>query len=406
MMRILMVSHIYPRRDQPTFCEFIHAQARSLVELGCDVTVLSPSIAAPWFTVWKPRWRRHRYAAAAGRRDDVRVHRPRYLSPPGLRWHFVEGLTMRWGMCREAERLHAAAPFDVIHANRLFPEGYAVLPFGKRWKIPIVAMARGMDVNYIPHWGEVYRQQLRTVIRQADGIASVSMRLLEDIRRLAEPTGRTQVIYNGCDAAGRVSLDKAALRARFGLPQKAVLAMFLGRIERDKGVAELLQSVPRCRHRAPDLHFVLVGRIRDENLVRDAQARGLDDAVSFLGPRKREEVEQLLHACDFFVFPSRREGVPNAVLEAMSAGLPVVASTVGGIPEVVPAEGGFLVELDDAVALETRIVQLARGAEMRKSMGDGAAMFARSRFSWETNARRLLAFYEACQDQDERREAA
>ncbi len=395
-MRVLIISQMYPRRDAPTYGEFIHRQARALAAAGADVTVVAPMMHAPWFTWWRRRWAAFRHVPVNGWRDGVRVYRPRYVSPPGMRFHYLEGGTMRRGMRELCDRLHAEAPFDIVHANRLFPEGLAALSFQRRWNVPVVAMARGMDLNLIPGWGKVYRKQLRHVAAQADGILSVSQALLDDLHTFASPPAFARVVYNGCEVSVLAPTpdERLAIRREFGLPPDKLLALYVGRLEPDKGTPELLRSMGAVIRRHPGLHLVAAGQVRRAGYLTDVERAGWSEQAHFLGERRHADIQRLMRACDLFVFPSRLEGVPNAVLEAMGNGLPVVATRAGGIPEIVPPEAGMLVDVGDVHGLETSVEALVESPSRRKAMGTAGRAHVSAGFLWCRNARQLLAAYE------------
>jgi teichuronic acid biosynthesis glycosyltransferase TuaC len=396
-MRILLLSHIYPRRDVPTYGEFLHWQARALVAAGAEVTVVSPMMRAPWYTWWNPRWRAHADVPLTGAADGVRIYRPRYFSPPGLRWLWVEGRTMLEGVRPVIARLHAARPFDIMHCNRFFPEGYVGLGLRKQLGIPMVAMARGMDLNRLPQWGQRYRQALAEVVAGADGLLSVSASLFDEMRTLATPACPTQVIYNGCHVeAAPASGASQTVRDRYGIPRDALVALYVGRLEPAKGTPELVQVMSALTRRFDKLHWVAAGRIQSERYAADIARAGWADRAHLLGAVAHAEVEALLQCADLFVFPSRREGVPNAVIEAMSAGLPVVATRAGGVSEILPPECGFLCEVGDVQGIAAGLTQLLASAALRRRMGAAARAHAKRHFTWARNAQNLLAFYARC----------
>jgi len=146
--------------------------------------------------------------------------------------------------------------------------------------------------------------------------------------------------------------------------------------DQHKGQGVIVDVARRARADHPQLHFLLVGGGRDEQLLRD-RARDLDN-VEFVG--RVDNVGDYYTAMDFFVFPSREEALGSAILEAMSCGLPVIGSNVGGIPEVVlPGENGVLFPSGDADALYDAVVTLARDSDGRERLSAGARKLAEQR---------------------------
>ncbi len=392
-MRVLIVSQMYPRHEAPTYAAFIQRQAAELVKAGAEVTVLAPMMYSPpplWF---HERWRRHGQSPVAGCTGGVSEFWPRYLSLPGMRFHFVEGHTIARALKREAKGLKQGG-FDVIHANRLFPEGLAAMTLKSALGIPLVAMARGMDLNLIPSWGPIYQRAIRSVVRGVDGILSVSRALLDDLERIEPPTIPKRVIYNGVDPVEMVNPSlKRALRRELGLPEEGVIAAYVGRLEPDKGTPELLRAMaPLARMKG--VHLAAIGEIRRPSYREDVARAGWQTQAHFLGARPREDVEKLLRASDLFVFPSRLEGVPNAVLEAMSAGLPVVATAAGGVREILPGHCGIVVDVGDVRAIGAAIEGLIDAPDRRRQLGKNARAHIENSFTWAKNAEGLLGFYE------------
>jgi glycosyltransferase involved in cell wall biosynthesis len=393
MMRILVVSQMYPRRSAPTFAAFIRRQTEALAEAGHDVTVLAPMMHAPWPLWFNERWYAHGQTAKSASYKNVLVHWPTYWSPPGMRLHFVEGHTMWLGL-KPLRHSLAERKFDIIHANRLFPEGLAALELGKQLGIPVVCMARGMDLNLIPSWGWAYRRALKKVIGEADGILSVSKAFLADLEPIARPACPTAVVYNGVDPLPAASREeKRVIRQKYGLPEEGVLAGYVGRLEPDKGTPELLRAAGGAMRANRELLLAAVGEVRSESYRVDVQRMHCKDRIFLLGPKTYAETRELMRAFDLFVFPSRLEGVPNAVLEAMSCGVPVVATLAGGTGEVVDGGAGLLSPVGDVRRFEHNLLRVSANEALRKRMGEAGMRHVAKHFSWYANARGLTEFY-------------
>jgi glycosyltransferase involved in cell wall biosynthesis len=167
-----------------------------------------------------------------------------------------------------------------------------------------------------------------------------------------------------------------------------VIAVANLRIE--KGHDTLLAAATRVLAERPDIEFVLVGDgVERARLERQAADRGLSRAVQFLG--ERGDVADLLSSSDLFVLPSRSEACPNSVLEAMAAGLPIIATRVGGIPELIShGTDGVLVDADRPDVLAEAILDVARRPDAARTMGCAARSRAVRDFSFE----RMVANFE------------
>ncbi len=184
----------------------------------------------------------------------------------------------------------------------------------------------------------------------------------------------------------------AAVRAALGLPPDAWLVGAVGRLEPVKGHRHLVEAVAHLAPRIPGLYLALAG---DGELGPELQARvrdaGLADRVRFLG--WRDDTPTLLHAFDVFAFPSLNEGMGRALVEAMAAGRPIVASRAGGIPEVLgDGEAGVLVEPGDAVALARGIERLLGDPPLRARLAEAARRRA-ERYGVDVMLERIAALY-------------
>ncbi len=186
--------------------------------------------------------------------------------------------------------------------------------------------------------------------------------------------------------------DKDAVRASLGLPFSAFLIGSVGRLEPVKGHKYLLQAFSLLAPRFPHLHLALVGEGEELPRLQTLTFReGLSDRVHFLG--WRDDIPTLLQTFDLFVFPSLNEGMGRALVEAMAAGLPIVASRAGGIPEVLgEGEAGLLVEAGSASALAQGIEKLLLDSELRVQLGKVAKERSR-RYSVEVMFHKLEALY-------------
>jgi glycosyltransferase involved in cell wall biosynthesis len=184
------------------------------------------------------------------------------------------------------------------------------------------------------------------------------------------------------------------MRRTFGVQAQGLLVGTVGRLHPQKGFASLLAAVARVRERLPAIRLLLVGggALR-RDLVARAEALGLAEVVIFAG--SRGDVPEILAALDLFVLPSLWEGLPNAVLEAMAAGLPVVATAAGGTPEVVvDGETGLLVPPGDVTALAEAIERLLRDPGLRRKMGEAGRKRVEGHFTIEQTVAQTVALYE------------
>jgi glycosyltransferase involved in cell wall biosynthesis len=202
-------------------------------------------------------------------------------------------------------------------------------------------------------------------------VANSSAAAAEAVRHDGIAPGRVRVIPNAVLPAP-IGLPRLAVRQRWGLAEDALVVGCVGNYKREKGQRHLIESAARLRQRQPRLRFVIVG---DGPLRHDLQAQiaglGLDDVVTLAGPAS--DAREIYAAFDIVVQASDSEGLPNVILEAASAGSAIVATAVGGTPEILTDErDGLLVPKADVEALAAAIERLANDSELRVRLGIAA----------------------------------
>jgi glycosyltransferase involved in cell wall biosynthesis len=210
------------------------------------------------------------------------------------------------------------------------------------------------------------------------------------------PAGRVGVVYNGIDLK-RFSLrhaERNELRRELGLGPGTLAVIQVARLDYLKDHVTAIRTVGRVVRQIPDVRLLLVGEGPERPAI-EAQVEqvGLTEQVRFLGLRK--DVERLLQAADLFLLTSISEGIPLTVIEAMAAGLPVVSTRVGGVPEVVEdGMTGLLAPSRDDEALALAILKLAADPTLRTRLGYVGRERACSSFSESQMADRYRALYE------------
>lgn len=221
----------------------------------------------------------------------------------------------------------------------------------------------------------------------------VSTAVAEFSHRTAKlPPEKTVVIPNGVDVARFEAAEPADL-AQFGMPLGSRALIAVGRLDPQKGLQYLIEAMSGVVLQVPDLHLLLVGegpqRHQLETWIRE---RRLSDRVHIAG--WRSDVPNLLRAAWCLVLPSLWEGMPNVVLEAMAAGLPVIATQVEGTNELVQeGQTGLLVGSRSASALESAIIALANDPDRAERLGAEAQNHVRRHFSWEKMTEKYAELY-------------
>jgi glycosyltransferase involved in cell wall biosynthesis len=390
-LRVLVVTRLFPNSVEPHAGSFLRQQITALAQ-RCDVEVLATIPFLPCAPILDDgaRVKRLRRVPAREIIDGVPVAHPRIPYVPGTgKVHtlaplnaplYVAGLLPYLGRLR--------GRFDVVLGTYLYPDAPAAVALARMLGVPCVVRAHGTDVNVISRWPSV-----RPILRAALGVASsaigVSRPMVEELQRLG--ARRAVLVPNGVDRALFHPDDRIAARRALGLPEDDRIVLFVGQLDREKGVFDLIEAFEALREeRTSSAHLVIVGEgpeeaaVRAEALRLGAMPSAARGRVVVTGVRPLGEVARHLAACDLLALPSWAEGMPNVVLEALASGRPVVATCVGGIPDAV-AHGstGLLVRPRDPEALRGAI------GEALDRAWDEAAILASAPPSWDESAAHL-----------------
>ena len=245
-----------------------------------------------------------------------------------------------WRCIRSAKNLQPS----VILATWAFPDGFAAVLIGRMIGLPVVIKVHGSDVESHDVKGQTRRMSLWG-LKGASKVISVSSYLKEKLIEHGVERDKVAVVYNGVDSKLFCRQDRASLRVELGMEPDRKTILFVGNLKEDKGLFDLLDALTYETCRRLNLKLIIIGdgplRHRLQQLIK---ARALGDIVQMLGRKVPIEIAKWMNAVDCLCLPSHHEGVPNVILEALSCGVPVLATQVGGIPEVVSMANGILVQ--------------------------------------------------------------
>ena len=318
-------------------------------------------------------------------------------------WNFPQGLSARMesilqyhAVLDDIRNDKAITEYDIIHAYRLFPTGYVALLISQQIGIPCVCSARGSDVHTHPYRTKSISKLTRETIARSDRITAVSQELAMRVESLAKPQAPVRVIYNGVDTdVFRPLSEKQILRKQHGLPAEGVGFCTVSRLAESKGLRVLVEAFGELNSRHPATWLVIVGDgPLDLELRNWVKKKNLEDKVFISGYRPNNEIVYWMCASDVFILASYAEGIPNVVLEAMACGLPVIATNVGGIPEVaIEQETAILIPPRQVLPLVEAMNIFVHDPELRRRMGIAGRERIKINFSWFQSATQLAQVY-------------
>jgi L-malate glycosyltransferase len=258
----------------------------------------------------------------------------------------------------------------IVHTTELYSNIFG-LPAAALARVPI-RIANRRELNPNKTAAQIALQ--RAAYTVAHQVVANSRAAAERLQQERVPLRKIALVPNGLDT-GRFTARVARGRLR--------RVIIVANLRAEKGHDVLIEAARDVLQRFPDARFEIVGAgPQRESLIERVRAREVQHAFTFLG--HREDVPDRLAAADIFVLPSRSEAFPNAVVEAMAAGLPIVASAVGGIMELIADDGtGLLVPPDDPASLAARLRELMADPSRGERLGGAARREALSRYSFE-----------------------
>lgn len=277
---------------------------------------------------------------------------------------------------------------DLLHFN------------GVGWRDSSVISARLCNIPIVLHLHNYYEpNKIRTNINffLANKIIIVSASMCESFSRFPKILNKIECIYNGVDL-NRFVEGQLGFRETLPVDSPGLIIGYVGQLSHRKGVDILIRASRAVVQAYPDVLFVIVGAdgVHEEGYT-DAMATltvemGVSDRFLFLG--KRDDIPEVMNGCDLLLVPSRIEPFGKVIIEAMSCGKCVIASAVGGIPEIIKdGLNGRLVPAEDVEALQNTILELLRDEELRNKLAKNGRQTALEKFSIDALVSKTQALY-------------
>ena len=283
------------------------------------------------------------------------------------------------------EKIRKEFSFDVLLSSWVYPDGCATAELAREFNVPFVAVAQGSDVHQYLQM-PARRKIISSALNRSSGVIARSRELSRLLADVGVDEKKIRVVYNGIDSELFHPADQRAARQELGLPQSASIILFVGNLLPIKNPSLLVAAHAELCRRQPsrEFHLVIIGTgPLAPKLRSEADASGFGKKVFLVGRKSPGEVARYMQAANVLCVCSNNEGVPNVILESFACGLRVVATEVGGIPEVLPHD--FL----------GRLVGKKNGPALAAALGETLAETPQSEkifqhatgFSWKKTAR-------------------
>ena len=306
-----------------------------MVRHGWTVKVMAP---VPYYPPGLGGWRaKYRKVDKHEMREGMEVLHPRYVMIPKIGM-MLQGLFLFVSVCWQVKVLQRTFPFVLIDAHYVYPDGFAAILLSWVTRAPVVVSARGSDVNLFKDL-PIIRQLITWVLRKADSVIAVSEALKQVSMGLGIDEKKIRVIPNGVDPEKFFSIPQEKARGKIGfIGEGQSLVLSVCHLTENKGLDVLLHALALVIKKTPTLLcslYIVGDGAERERLECLAKSLNLASRVRFFGAVPHEQLVWFYNAADVCCLLSEREGWPNVIVESLACGTPVLATSVGGIPEIV-----------------------------------------------------------------------
>ncbi len=323
--------------------------------------------------------------------DNINVYYPKYfpmptspdffmLSRKHLNYYAVNSLLTKKNI-----------DFDIIHSHFILPAGYVGMKLKERYHVPFIITAHGGDVYKAPFKNDKWFQLSKSILEHADKIITTSIRNFNIItREIGISEQKVYIIGNGFDNTKFYQMNQRQIREKLSLPQDKKILLSVGNLVEIKGHKYLVEAVNKVLAKRKDILCIIIGRgIGINSLQNQIDSLGLNDFIKVINGVDHDEVPYWMNACDLFVLPSLDEGFPTVIPEALACGKPVIASRVGGIPEIISNNDvGLLVEKKNPDELANAIV-----LGLSRSWSSSNIAVHVQDHSWDNIAQKIMDVY-------------
>lgn len=352
-MKIVVITNLYPNSMEPNKGTFIKSQVDCLAKI-CSVKVIAPLPfykRGLWFKDNDPR---HNHVDKENI-EGIEVYHPRYFYTPKIGRCFY-GLFFFFSIYSLLKKIEKSFKPDSYLNYWAYPDGFATVLAAKVFNKKVIVSSRGCDVNHLTK-NFLLNYQIKWALNNSDLNHTVSDNMRDFLVNLGIPGDKLLTIPNGIDKERFRPMDMNEARRLLGFRTKKKAILYLGRLSEEKNVEMLIRAFAQLENNQYILILVGDGSIK-KRLMRVADSLGVAENVVFKEECSHSDVPLWMNAADLFCLPSKREGWPNALMEAIACGKPVVASRVGGVEEIVYDEKfGFLFEPNNIDSLRENIVK-------------------------------------------------
>jgi len=393
-MNVLALSYLFPNHKQPSHGIFIYNRLKAVSKYH-NIKVVAP---VPWFPLSRyfSKYKELGDVPYFETCDGLNVHRPRFfIIPRYFKW--LDPIFYLFCSACTILSINKKCKFDIVDVHWAYPDILAGYCFAKLFHKPLIVTLRGKEVIC---YGEksVRKKIIDFLLRRADRVVCLSKELSEIACNIGVCPQKINIISNGVDVDMFKYIDQTVSRKRLNLPLDKKIILSVGYLIERKGFHKIIGVLPDLLKKYPDIQLYIVGSLGaegdfQEKLIQMIEELSLKNNVFLVGKKLNEELFEWYNAADVFCLATSGEGSPNVVLEALACGCPVIASSVGGIPEIICKD--FLGNTFDC--LDVNDLKLTLVNYFEKKLERERIRNYMERFSWDWCAKQVVDVYERSQ---------
>ena len=397
-MKVLMVTCTYPHFSFNNEGTFVANWAEQLKAAGLNIRVYKrdhltfgsylKSFSRVYEFYRHPRFYEYEYNGISVFRQGMHLRLPLDYSKSAPKLTYKK-------MKPAIEKIYKQFPFHLVYLATWGDLSLSMSWIAKGMGIPYIASAIGDHTNlYYNRPNSIYFKYHREIFLGSEFVICVSNDLNKKAKDMTEGKAKTFTFYSGVNIQRFKPSFKmrTVYRNRLGYFDTDFVILFVGRLTKSKGVYELLEAFNFLVNHNRSVKLLLIGSLHERaSLKKRIQSLGINGSVLLTGGVGHNEIPGYMNAADAFVLPSWMEGLPNVVMEACACELPVVASAVGGVPElIVHKKTGFLINPRSAADIAERLRFIITNSQVAADVGKRARQEMVQKFNYHENGRLLI----------------
>lgn len=398
-MDLIVISAMFPKKYSPHSGTFVYEQVKALRRLiKGRITVIVPVPWSPRLLWFRKKWKEYGKTEREDVVDNIKIYYKRHIVVPCYIFFPFQGLSMYLSVKSLVKKLiKSNKRMTIMHTHTILPSGLAGVLLAKKFKIPHICTIHGSDINIYPFYSKLSFLLTKYTLKKCDYIVAVSNKIKEKILSIEEGVKSISVIHNGADSRHFFPMPKETAKQRLGINENRKIILFIGNLHPVKGVNYLIEAFNLLvrDYKENNVILFLIGDGNErEKLTSLARSLRIEEKVFFWGRKPHSEIPLWLNIADIFVLPSISEGFPTIIPETLMCGVPVVASDVGGISEIIiNGETGILCRPGDVGSIKNGIKILMDDESLRKKIIIACKEKSKT-FTWNNNALSSIELYE------------